>query len=311
MATGGDDLEFARLSEMQAGVITWSSAVRYLGKSAVRWRLRSGRWRRVSTGVLVMQSGPLTETQRLWAAILAAGDRAVLGGLTAARLDGLAGFEDPRIYLLIPAPRQVRKALPGVVAHRSRLLEARDVHPVRSPPRTRISRSLVDAAGWAATDRLARAILAAGVQQRLVRPGDLSVVVERCSRVRRRGLMRATLADVEGGAEALSELDFCDVVRRFGLPEPDRQFERVDEQGRRWLDAVWEWARLVVEIDGRWHMDARAWWADMHRGNELQIDGYRVLRFPAFAVRDYPRAVAAQIARALGQAGLDVGLAAI
>jgi len=122
---------------------------------------------------------------------------------------------------------------------------------------------------------------------------------------------RATLADVEGGAEALSELDFCDVVRRFGLPEPDRQFERVDEQGRRWLDAVWEWARLVVEIDGRWHMDARAWWEDMQRGNELQIDGYRVLRFPAFAVRDYPRAVAAQIARALGQAGLDVGRAAI
>jgi very-short-patch-repair endonuclease len=66
---------------------------------------------------------------------------------------------------------------------------------------------------------------------------------------------------------------------------------------------VWEWARLVVEVDGRWHMDARAWWADMQRDNELTIDGYRVLRFPAFVVRDNPEAVAAQIARALGQAG--------
>jgi len=74
---------------------------------------------------------------------------------------------------------------------------------------------------------------------------------------------------------------------------------------------VWEWARLVAEIDGRWHMDARAWWADLQRGNELQIDGYRVLRFPAFAVRDNPRAVAAQIARALGQAGPDVSRAAM
>jgi len=50
-------------------------------------------------------------------------------------------------------------------------------------------------------------------------------------------------------------------------------------------------------------MDARAWWADMQRDNELTIDGYRVLRFPAFVVRDTSRVVAAQIARALREAG--------
>ncbi len=197
----------------------------------------------------------------------------------------------------------MRKALPGVVVHRSLMLEPADVHPSRLPPRTRPGRSIVDAAAWATTDRGARAVLAAGVQQRLVRAADLSAVVERWPHVHRRAIMRATLADVAGGAEALSELDFCDLVRRFGLPEPDRQFQRVDGQGRRWLDAVWEQARLVVEIDGRWHMDARAWWADMQRDNDLTIDGYRVLRFPAFVVRDNPEAVAMQIAKALGQAG--------
>jgi very-short-patch-repair endonuclease len=108
---------------------------------------------------------------------------------------------------------------------------------------------------------------------------------------------------VAGGAEALSELDFSDLVRRYGLPEPDRQARRVDAQGNRWLDAVWEWARLVAEIDGRWHMDAGAWWADMERDNELTVDGYRVLRFPAFAVRDSPEAVARQLAQALRRAG--------
>jgi hypothetical protein len=295
--------EFAELCDGQAGVLTVPSAVKYLGESAVRWRLATGRWRRVSPGVLVAQSGPLTEEQRLWIAVLAAGHGAVLAGLTAARLDGLAGFEDRATHVLIPAFRQVRQALPGVVVHRSALLGPADVHPARRPPRTRLGRSLIDAAAWAATDRRAQAVLAAGVQQRLVRAGDLVSVVERCQRVPRRALMRATLADVEGGAEALSELDFCDLVRRFGLPEPDRQFVRLDEQGRRWLDAVWEWVRLVAEIDGRWHMDARAWWADMQRDNELTIDGYRVLRFPAFVVRDSPEAVARQIARALQQAG--------
>ena len=56
---------------------------------------------------------------------------------------------------------------------------------------------------------------------------------------------------------------------------------------------------MVVEVDGLWHMDATAWWADMHRDNELTLSGYRVLRFPAFAVRDHPEVVAAQIADAL------------
>lgn len=278
-----------------------SAAIRCLGRPAVRWRLASGKWRLVEARVLVTQSGPLTDRQRLWASVLAAGDRAVLAGLTAARLSGLSGFDDRQIHLLIPGSRHILRP-PGTVVHRTVLLGPADVHPSRLPPRTRLGRSLVDAASWAATDRAARAILAAGVQQRLVTSAQIAQVLQRCQRVPRRALIRATLADVAGGAEALSELDFCDLVRRFGLPEPDRQFRREDSQGRRWLDAVWEWARLVAEIDGRWHMDARAWWADMQRDNELTIDGYRVLRFPAFAVRDNPETVARQIAAALRQA---------
>jgi very-short-patch-repair endonuclease len=295
--------EFERVCARQAGVLTLAWAVQCVGRSAVRSRLASGRWRMVAVRVLVTQSGPLTDQQQIWASLLAAGQGAALAGLTAARLDGLAGFGDRRVHVLIPSSsRRLREPPAGIVVHRSTLLGPADVHPTRSPRRTRLARSLVDAAAWAGTGRTARAILAAGVQQRLVTADQLSQVLQRCQRAPRRALMRATLADVAGGAEALSELDFSDLVRRFGLPEPDRQFRRQDSQGRRWLDAVWEWARLVVEIDGRWHMDAGAWWADMQRDNELTIDGYRVLRFPAFAVRDNPETVARQIAAALRQA---------
>ena len=93
----------------------------------MRWRLGSGRWRRVRPGVLVTQSGPLTEKQRLWVPLLAAGPGAVLAGLTAARLDGLTGFDDPRVYLLIPASRRVRQVLPGAAIRRSVLLGPGDV----------------------------------------------------------------------------------------------------------------------------------------------------------------------------------------
>ncbi|HEY0999741.1 MAG TPA: hypothetical protein VGD83_08885, partial [Streptosporangiaceae bacterium] len=70
-------------------------------------------------------------------------------------------------------------------------------------PRTRIARSLVDAAAWMRTDRGTQAVLAAGVQQRLVRPADLLAVVAGNPRLRRRPILLSTLNDIMGGAEAL------------------------------------------------------------------------------------------------------------
>ena len=65
------------------------------------------------------------------------------------------------------------------------------------------------------------------------------------------------------------------------------------------LSRSWEAARLLVEVDGFWPTEAAAWWADMSRDNEFTVSGYRVLRFPAFAVRTEPDRVARQIQAAL------------
>jgi len=174
------------------------------------------------------------------------------------------------------------------------------VHPVREPRRTRVARSLVDAAAWMGSDRGAQAVLAAGVQQRLVRPADLLAVVSGNQRRPRRAVMKTTLDDIAGGAQALSELDLTRLVRRHRLPEPDRQARRRDWAGRRrWLDAVWEAARVIVEVDGIHHIDATEYWADMDRDIDFTLGGYRVLRFPAFVVRYRGDYVAAKIRRAL------------
>lgn len=256
-------------------------------------------------------SGPLTPQQILRVAVLWAGRGAALAGLTAARLQGFRGFDEKAdsIHMLVPAAahhtrRSIQPPFP-LVLHQSRHLTPADVHPARRPPQTRIARSLVDAAAWMGTDRGAQAVLAAGVQQRLVRASDLAAEVERNERLFRRKIIKQTLGDIAGGAHALSELDFTRlVVRQFKLPEPDRQVPQRDEHGRRrWLDAVWERARLVVEIDGAGHIDVRTYWDDMDRGNGLQLGHYRVLRFPAWVVRYQPDHVAAQIRRALREAG--------
>ena len=289
------------LLERQDGVVTVDQAVRHVGEAAVRWRVRSGRWQPVHLGVILAQSGPPSERQRLWADLLRAGRGAVLAGLSAARLDGLEGFKVERTCILVPHGRQVRGT--NLEVRSSTRLRASDVHPLRSPPRTRLPRSIIDAASWASTPPQARAILAAGVQQRLVRVTDLVQVAADQPRLGRRQQIRADLADISGGSHTLPELDFLQVCRRFGLPQPDRQVIRKDGQGRtRWLDAFFDAARLVVEIDGLWHMEATAWWADMARSNALVVDGFYVLRFPSFVVREQPELVAAQIAAFLVRA---------
>ena len=294
--------ELGELLRSQSGVVDVRTAQRCLAPAALRWRLDSGRWQRPCRGILVAHSGPLSAEQALWVAVCWAGPGALLAGLTAGRLDGLSGFDDRRVHVLLPAARRVRKERPPfpVIVHRSTLLGPADIHPARRPPRTRLARSLVDAAAWMATDDRARAVLAAGVQQRMVRADDLMTAAIRATRLRRRSLIVATLGDIVGGAQALSELDFSRLVRSYGIPEPDRQAVRHDAQGRRrWLDACWEKHRLIVEIDGCWHMDAATWWKDMRRDNEFTAIGYRVLRFPAFAIRCQPDDVARQIREAL------------
>jgi uncharacterized protein DUF559 len=301
-------LELEEILDDQDQVIGVGVALRHMTTEALRWRVASQRWQQPCRGVVVAHSGPLTEKQRLRTALLWAGPGAVLAGLTAARLDGFKDFAardaiDRPVYVLAPAGRSVRRQPPNlsVVVHYSTMLGDADVHPVREPRRTRIARSLVDAAAWMATERGTRAILAAGVQQKLVRPADLNGVIAANQRLYRRKLMAQTLGDIAGGAQALSELDFTRlVIRPYRVPEPDRQSRRKDPDGKwRYLDAVWEDARLVVEIDGRQHMDAQQYWDDMNRDNDLQIGGYLVLRFPSWLVRHHPGFVADRISKAL------------
>ncbi|MGH3715792.1 MAG: endonuclease domain-containing protein [Micromonosporaceae bacterium] len=172
------------------------------------------------------------------------------------------------------------------------------------PPQTTAARSIVDAAQWAATDQQARAIVAAGLQQRLTAADELDDVLARMPRAHRRALITEAVADAAGGSNSLPERALIQLCRRYRLPLPDQQVPRRDATGRRrWLDAYWEEWKLHVEIDGGHHMDVRTWWSDMQRQNSLWVAGDRVLRFPSWAIRHRPHEVAAQLRSALLAAG--------
>jgi very-short-patch-repair endonuclease len=172
---------------------------------------------------------------------------------------------------------------------------------VARPMRTTLPRSVVDAAQWARTDDEARSVVAAACQQRLVAPPEVRAVLSLLPRAHRRRLVLETAGFAEGGATALSEIDFVRLCRRHRLPAPDLQERRQDRAGRnRYLDAYWREQRVHVEVDGAHHMDAGQWEADMRRQNEIWIRGDRVLRFSAWQVRHHPDDVAQQLRAALG-----------
>ena len=302
--------DWDKLVDGQEGVLSTGAALRYMTPGALEWRVRTGRWQQPCRGIVVTHSGTLSSRQQLWVASLWAGPGSALGGLTAARLEGFKGFEDgdEPIFVIRPQSRVPRGTRPSlnIAVHYSRHLGEDVVHPARRLPRTRIARSLVDAAAWRRTNRGAAAILAAGVQQGVVLPEHLAAELDRRRQINRWVMMRAAVCDIAGGAHALSELDFLNyVVRPFGLPAPARQAARRDAQGRkRWLDAVWEEAKVIVEIDGAGHADVMRYWDDMDRDNEFTLQGYTTLRYAAFMIRYQADYVARQITQALRDGGM-------
>jgi hypothetical protein len=305
-----DASEIDWLDFEQSGILTHSQAAGVLGRGRVRSLVAGGRWRSVCRGLLATTTGQLSHQQQLWVAVLAAGRDAVLAGVTAVAAAGVRGLRSDTIHVLIPASRaktRVRLRFPpdmcAVVVHHTGFLPPGH-RQVGRPPRTSVARAVVDAVAWARSDAEARLVIAAGCQQRRVTAEEILAVAGSRPRSRRSALLRETLADVAGGAEALAEIDLVALCRRYGLPQPDLQERRRDGSGRwRYLDAYWRRWRLHVEVDGAHHMDASHWEADMLRQNAVWIAGDRILRFPAWLPRRRPAVVADQLRKALEAAG--------
>ena len=103
----------------------------------------------------------------------------------------------------------------AVATHYTRALTDEDVHPLRQPRRTRIARSLVDAAAWmpqpTGRDGGSRRRGAAATRARM---DDLHRVADRIETLHRRKLIKETIGDIAGGSQALSEFDFTRQVIR-------------------------------------------------------------------------------------------------
>lgn len=288
-----------QLLAYQHGVVHRSDVPRELLRE-VTLEIGLGRWQRVSRDVFVNHNGPLTADQQLWVIIKAAPPRSALSGLTAAELGGLRGFEPAIHQVTVPCGTSFPR-LSGATAdvHYSRFLDNRDVHPLQLPRRTRPQRALLDAAAWATTDMQARAILLAGVQQRIVTPQHLQDALPRRGPCLRHALIVETIEDAEGGIASVPEKQFDTICRMYGLPTPTRQRALQRPTGRYYLDVDWEEYGLAAEVDGLPHMNVLSWDSDLDRMNEIAIQHRTLLRFTAYAVRHRGHDVGRTLTRAL------------
>jgi hypothetical protein len=180
----------------------------------------------------------------------------------------------------------------------SRMLGSSDVNLDAIPPRTRLPRSIIDAASAKVPERRSRVIVLAAVQQRLTTAMSLRDALSRRGRCRHRALIVESIRDAHGGIESLPERDFEVLRRTRGLPAPTRQsvLRRVD--GRYYLDNDWPAFGIRVEIHGIPHSEVRNWDEDLLRQNDITIDGGGLLVFSSYAIRHFGPVVGEQLEKA-------------
>jgi hypothetical protein len=273
---------------------------------AISATVASGHWRKAAHNVVVASTGAMPKLQQEWAAVLACGRNAALCGRSAAAHQGLTGWDDGYIHVVvrrgIKPPSSA--ALPIKVHESRRFTPTSDVLPWSRPPMTRLERSVVDAASWMSHPRLGCGIAVAAVQQRLCSARELLAELDQLGRLRHRVPLQLVLRDVAGGPDALATINFANVCRRHNLPAPISQAARHDNTGRRrYLDVELtsrRGRRWRVEVDGAAHLIVGSYWKNRSGAEELIVRGESVLRIPSVALYLDESTVAAQLHHLLG-----------
>ncbi|MGH3423804.1 MAG: hypothetical protein ACRDO8_03690, partial [Nocardioidaceae bacterium] len=159
----------------------------------------------------------MTKSQEAWVALLGCPRGSALGGFTALGFDGFDGFTTELPTVVVPHGSDTPRN-PGLRLFCSTMLDDEDVHPLRMPRRVRPQRGLVDEASWTRNERYARAIVLAGVQQRIAPTRHLRDALTRRGPCRNRAIIVESILDAAGGVQSLPERDFQTVWRSRGLP---------------------------------------------------------------------------------------------
>jgi hypothetical protein len=246
--------ELRKTAERQAGIVTRKQALAAkMSPGRIDARVRSQRWRQVYWGVYATFTGPLPRLAQLWAAVLYAGEGAVLSHESAGELQGLVDKPSSVIHVTVPTSRRV-KPVSSLVIHLSDVPGRTDGYEAGEPPMTLVADTVIDLAeactsvydvyGW-----VARAFGRSDVPANVV---DLLVAVRSRTKLRWRVELAEAIVAASGGAHSALELREKNVELPHGLPLAMKQvpFTKADGQvGFRDREYV-PWG-VIIELDGK------------------------------------------------------------
>jgi very-short-patch-repair endonuclease len=266
--------------------------------------IAAGLWERELPGVLRAGGVPDTELAAAWAAVLWAGEGAVVSHRSAARVWALDGVQAPdRPEICVPYHRTPRSRL--VVVHRSLVLERVDLAVVDGLPVTSPTRTIIDLASVAGDDLLEAAFESAR-RRGLTTTGRVERRLEAVGGRGRPGAarLRTVLAAVGGGppAESVLEVKVARLLRAGAVATPVRQHVLVVDGRRYRVDFAWPDHCVVLECDGRTHHSTRSdFQRDRTRWTALASGGHRVLVATWDDATRRPRELVQRVRAALSQ----------
>jgi very-short-patch-repair endonuclease/predicted transcriptional regulator of viral defense system len=278
------DTAIARIAERQSGLITTHDllTVGVTGNDS-RYRVRTGRWKRIHNGVFLIGGVKLTPQVARWAAVLAAGQPAACSHATAASLWALnIPADNIHIHLLLPSPKMI--SLDGVVGHRTHAFYHDDLTRIAGLWVTTVERTIVDTAALISHRRLGQVIDAA-LRRKLLDLARLRRCVARLGAApnRRTAPVHRALADrVPGYKPGDSDLesDVLRLIREWNLPIPVQNHRLMVGGIRFHLDLAWLDEKVTVELDSwEYHRGRQSFDDDRRRSNLLVAHGWTGFRF--------------------------------
>jgi very-short-patch-repair endonuclease len=272
-----------KIAGSQYGALSAAQALNVGGtRAALQQRLRRGDIEAVADGVYVLPGAARCWRQKLWIALLEAGEGGVVGGRAAPALWGVPGYPQKPVEVLALHGRKNHRLTVGKL-HETRSLPPHHVRRIDGIPVPCIERVLFMLAGIETYKRAERATDNA-LTARLTTPERLWKMWGELAGRGRPGTraMRAILAErLPGYVAPASELEarFRDLLRDNGLQQPERQ---VDLGGEGWVGRVdcYFRPRIIVELDGRvGHVSELDRAKDRQRINELTAAGFAVIQF--------------------------------
>jgi predicted transcriptional regulator of viral defense system len=298
--------EVARIASWQAGAISRRQLLDGgLNRKTISRRVERGRWQQLFRGVYAVFSGLPPRETWLWAAILSAGDGAVLSHQTAAELHGLLDSPTDAIYVTVPSNRRITTR--GLIIRTSnRVEQARQ--PNRAPPRTSVEETVLDLAQLAPGFDDVCGWITRACAKRLTTEEKLRAALTMRKKMRWRAELNDVLAAAGSGIHSVLEYRYLrDVERAHGLPRSRHQVRAVIDGKVVYRDAYYEEFRVAVELDGRLAHPDEERWRDSHRDTQAGTQGVQTCRYgwrDVYAQACQTALLQAQILRRRGWQGI-------